>query len=209
MKILERIVATVIVMALIMRFSLISGGDILALFSMLILAALYYPLGFLFFNQIRLRHIFKKAAYKNVTALRIILAIVTGLGLSTIVMGSLFKLLNYTGADAMLFSGLIVTAVVLVISLILLLKNNDTTSKFILWRVGIIGVVGIFLILTSELSIVKFEYRNYPNYIEAYKNHMADPGNQELYQKVELERNRIRLTDEEFKRYEESVNERK
>jgi hypothetical protein len=208
MKILERILAIGIVLALIMKFSLTPGGDIIAFWTMLVLACLYYPLGFLFLNQIRLRHIFKKVAYKNVTALRIILAIVTGIGLSTIVVGSLFKLLNYVGADAMLLSGLIVTAVVLVISFKLFLKNNDTNSKFILWRVGIIGVIGIFLILTSELSIVKFQYRNYPDYIEAYTNYLADPRSEELYKKVELERNRIRLSDEEFKKYEESVNDK-
>ena len=69
-------------------------------------------------------------------------------------------------------------------------------------------MTGIFLIFTSELSIVKFQYRNHPDYIEAYTNYVADPRNEELYRKVELERNRIRLTDEEFKRYEESENDK-
>jgi len=205
MKILERILAIGIVVALVLKFSLIPGGDIIAFSMMLVLACLYYPLGFLFFNQIRLRDIFRKVAYQDVTALRIILAIVTGLGLSTIVVGSLYKLLNYAGADAMLLIGLIVTVVVLVISLTFFLKNKDTNSKFILWRVSVIGVIGIVLLLTSELSIVKFQYRNHPDYITAYTNYLANPGNEELYKKVEFERNRIMLTDEEFKRYEESV----
>jgi len=206
MRILEKILAIAALIALILKFSLVSGGDFIALWTMLILACLYYPLGFLFFNQIRLRDIFKKTSYKNVTAPRIIFAISTGIGLSAIVVGSLFKLLNFSGADEMLLSGLIVTTVVFVIALTLLLKNNDTNSKFILWRVGLIGGIGIFLLLTSELSIVKFQYRNHPNYVEAYTNYLADPRNEELYKKMELERNRIRLTGEEFKRFEESVN---
>jgi hypothetical protein len=208
MRVLEKILTVVILLALIMKFNLISGGDVIALWTMLILACLYYPFGFLFFNQIRLRHIFKKVAYKNVTASRIILAIATGLGLSTIVVGLLFKLLNFSGANGMLLSGLIVTAIAFVISLILLLKNNETNAKFSLWRLGIIGLIGIFLFFTSEFSIVKFQYRNHPKYVEAYAKYLTDPRNEELYKKVELERNRIRLTDEEFKKYEESVSDK-
>ena len=44
--------------------------------------------------------------------------------------------------------------------------------------------------------------------IEAYSNYLADPRNEELYKKMELERNRITLTDEEFESYEESVNDK-
>jgi hypothetical protein len=58
----------------------------------MVLTVIYYPFGFLFFNQIRLRDIFKRAAYKDTNAYKIIIAIITGLGFSTICIGSLFKL---------------------------------------------------------------------------------------------------------------------
>jgi hypothetical protein len=199
MKILEKILALGIAIALIMKFSLIPGGDTFILWTMLTLACLYYPLGFLFLNQVRLRHIFKKDAYRNVTTARIILAVVTGIGLSSIVVGSLFKLLTLPGADNMLFMGLIMTGIALMVSVALSMTRKDAKNKFIFWRVGIIGVVGISLFLTSELSIVKFQYRNHPEYIEAYRNYLDDPGNEELYKKVELERSKIRLTEEEIK----------
>jgi hypothetical protein len=205
MRTLEKIIAIGILLSLILKFSLISGADMIFMCTMLILACIYYPFGFLFFNQIKLRHIFKKVSYKNVTTLKIIVAVITGLGLSAIVVGALFKLLHLSGADQMLLLGLIMTAVTLVISLILLFNQNDPTSKFILWRVGIIGAIGIFLLLTPALSIVKFQYRNHPKYIEAYSNYVSDPTNEELYRKMELERERIILTEEDFKRYEESA----
>jgi hypothetical protein len=196
MKILEKSLAVAIAIALLMKFSLISGGEILTLWAMLTLSCLYYPLGFLFFNQIRLRHIFKKDAYQNVTAARIILAVVTGIGLSTMIVGSLFKLLTFPGADNMLLMGLVVTGAVSTLSIILSTIRKHAISKFTLWRVGVIGVVGIFLLSTSELSIIKLQYRNHPGYIEAYKNYLADPRNEELFNKVELERSRIRLTED-------------
>jgi hypothetical protein len=197
MKILEKILVAAIAIALIMKFSLISGGDILALWTMVILGCLYYPLGFLFLNQIRLRHVFKKEAYQNVTTPGIILSVVLGISLSTIIIGSLFKLLSIMGADGMLRIGLIVTAILSIISLVISMTGNGTSNKFMLWRAGIIAGIGIVLLLTSELSIVKLQYRNHPQYIEAYTNYLADPRNEELYRKVELERNRIRLSEDE------------
>jgi len=205
MKLLERILAIGIVLGLIMKFSLIPGGDAIVLSTMLTLSCLYYPLGFLFFNQIKLRHVFNAAAYKNKAALIIIFAVVTGIGLSIIVIGSLFKFLHFTGGDQMLILGLSITVIVLTISATRWIKNRDTNSKFILWRAGIIGIIGTFLFFTPELSLVKFQYRNHPKYIEAYTNYVADPTNEALFRKMELERMKIRLTGEEFKRYEDSV----
>jgi hypothetical protein len=208
MKTLERILAIGILIALILKFSLVPGGDTLTLWTMMLLACIYYPLGFLFFNHIKLRSMFKSTSYKNVTISKIVFSVVTGLGLSIIVVGSLFKLLNFPGANTMLLSGLIITAIVSVISITLLIKNNDATSEFVLWRAGIVGGIGVFLILTSGLSIVQFQYRNHPDYIKAYTNYLADPQNRQLFKKMELERYRIKLTDEEFKIYQESVNDK-
>jgi len=206
MKILERILALGIVLGLIMKFSLTPGGDVIVLLTMLTLSCVYYPLGFLFFNQIKLRYVFKAAAYKGVAATSIILAIVTGIGLSIIVIGSLFKFLHFMGGDQMLILGLVITAIVFAMSLTRWIKDKDTKSKFVLWRTGTIGVIGTFLFFTPELSLVKFQYRNHPKYIEAYANYVADPTNEALFRKMELERMKIRLTGEELKRYEESVN---
>ena len=202
MKTLEKVLAAVILIALVLKFTLTPGGDIMIFWTMSILACIYYPFGFLFFNQIRLRHIFKKVAYKDITTPKIVLGIIAGLGLSIIVIGSLFKLLNLSGANQMLLIGIIVTTIVLLISIVQLVQNSNATSKLILWRAGIIGGLGFFLLLTPALSIVAFQYRDHPDYIEAYSNHMANPQNEELFKKLQLERNKIRFTEEEFKKHE-------
>lgn len=206
MKNLEKILAIGVLISLILKFSLVSGGDTLALLAVTILAGLYYPLGFLFLNQIRLRHVFKKDSYKNVSALKIILAVVSGLALAIVCIGSLFKLLYLTGANEMLTIGLTFTSIILIVTLILFVKNKDTNSQFILKRLVVIGSVGAILFFLSEFSLVKLQYRNHPGYIEAYAKYLEDPRNEELQRKKELEYYRIILTEEEFKMYENSMN---
>jgi hypothetical protein len=209
MKILERILAVAIVVGLVLKFSLIAGGDFILLLAMMTLASIYFPIGFLFFNQIRLRDIFKNSsALKDMTAFKACFAIGTGVGLSTIIIGALFKLLNFTGANAMLVAGLSVTTIIVVVAIILSVKNNHANSKFILWRASVVGAVGVVLLFTSGLAIVKLQYRDHPAYIDAYTNYSNDPQNEELGKKVDLEHNRIKLTAEEFKRYEESMNDK-
>lgn len=205
MRITERILIVAIFIAVILKFSLISGGNVLMLWSVTILSSIYYPFGFLFFNQIRLRNIFKKASYKGVTTQKIVFALIAGLGLSIICIGSLFKLLNLTGADQMLFIGVIITSVVFVISLIVILTKKEVYAQLILRRASFIGIIGVALLLTSELRIVKLQYRNHPSYIEAYTKYLADPRNEELQKKKEIEYYKIVLTEEEFKIYEEST----
>jgi hypothetical protein len=204
MKIVEKILAIGILTGLILKLSLISGGDTLILWSTLLLACLYYPLGFLFFNQIRLRHVFEKDAYKDVSALDVILAIVTGIGLSIICVGALFKLLSLTGADQMLIVRLAINVIIFSISMLLFLKKRGITSKPIIWRTSIAMVIALILFLTSELSIVRLHYRNHPDYIRAYEKYLDDPKNEVLIREKEKEYYRIILTEEEFNLYENS-----
>lgn len=205
MKIVEKILVLGILTGLITKFSLIPGGDILILWSTLLLGCIYYPLGFLFFNQIRLRHVFKKDAYKDVSAMDVVLAIVTGIGLSVICVGSLFKLLSLTGADQMLIIGLAINVITFAISLFLVLERRRIANKRIVWRTSIAMVIALILLLTPELSIVKLQYRNHPDYISAYEKYLEDPKNEVLIQEKEREYYRIILTEEEFNLYEKSV----
>jgi hypothetical protein len=197
MKTLEKILTCGVVIALILKFSVIPGADTLLLWSTVILACLYYPLGFLLLNRIRLRDIFKKSAYQNVSGKEIGFAVWTGIGLSIICIGSLFKLLFLMGADDMLLIGCIMTAVTLIVSLI---KRNT----LILIRASIAVLVGLALLFTSELSFVELQYRNHPAYVKAYSDYLSDPRNEELGKVKDKEYYRMILTKEAFEMYERS-----
>jgi hypothetical protein len=147
MRLLEKILAIGVLVSLILRFNLIPGGDISLMAATMILTIIYYPFGFLFFNQIRLRDVFKKAAYKNVTAVTIFLAIVAGIGLSTTCIGSLFKLFHFSGATEMLTIGLVTIFIASLLALVLFIKRNKIYCRFLLTRTGIVGCIGIGLLL--------------------------------------------------------------
>ncbi len=201
MKKFEKIILILIVIALIMKFSLIPGGSVLVGISLTILSIIYYLLGFAFFNGIRLRHVFKKQSYKGISALRVIGGIGTGMGLSTIIIGIQFKLLHVAGADMMLKVGLGTTIVILFIAFIKFLKAKDEFYKLIFSRIAIIGGLGLILAVLPALTLTKIQFRNHPEYIEAYKEFLNDPQNEELRKKKDEEFLKTTMTDEEIEMY--------
>ena len=147
MRLLEKVLAIGILFSLILKFNLISGGDEFLMGLTLSLTIIYYPLGFLFFNQIRLRDIFKRAAYKDTNAYKIIIAIIAGLGFSTICIGSLFKLFHFSGANEMLTVGLTTILIVSLVALVFYFRKDKVFGKYILIRTLIIGGTGVVLFL--------------------------------------------------------------
>jgi hypothetical protein len=203
MRLLEKVFAGGILIALILKFNLISGGDIFLLWSILLVTILYYPFGFLFFNQIRLRDIFKKAAYKDTNMFKIVVAFIAGLGLAIICVGSLFKLLHFRGANEMLIVGLSTILAVSLLILASIIRKDKVYSTYILVRVWMIGGVGVVLLLFSELDLIKIQYRNHPAYIKAYAEYLRHPESEDAVRKKDMEGYKIILSEEEFKRYEE------
>jgi hypothetical protein len=201
MRLLEKILAIGVLISLILKFNLIQGGEVSLMWSTMILTIIYYPFGFLFFNQIRLRDIFKRVAYKNVTAFTIILSIITGIGLSTTCIGSLFKLFHFSGANEMLTVGLITILIVSLVAVVFFMRQNKLNSKFLLIRTGIVGGFGIVLLFLTEMDLVKIQFRNHPAYIKTYTEYLKNPNDEESLRKKELEYYRIILPEDEFKKY--------
>ena len=192
MKKLEKILALLIFISLILKFNLIAGGSMLLVCSLTVLSLIYYPLGFAFFNGIRLREIFKKSSYTGISTWRILGAIGAGMAFSALCMGILFKLQFWTGANMNLLAGLVTIPIILVIVLIKYSKSKSEYYIRIIKRIAIIGGIGLILLLTPGRSIRKFEYRNHPDYINAYENYMENPGDKELEEKMLFEYTHIK-----------------
>jgi len=201
MKLTEKIFAVAVVAGLLLTFSLIRGGPELFIISLLGLAGIYFALGFLLFNRIRLRDLTKKGLFENLTTIRIVFAVITGIALSIICVGALFKLMNLPGANEMLMFGVIIT---LLVSITAIVMRNKILVIPILIRTVVIGVAGSFLFFTPSLSIIKLQYRNHPAYIEAYTRYTEDPKNELLWEKSQLEYHRVWMSEEDFKEYEQS-----
>jgi len=201
MKLFEKIFTGIIVVGLIFKFTFLPGGSILIVFGLFLLAMIYYPLGFLFFNEIPLKRVFKKVSYKGISAARIIGAIGLGMGLATVLVGLLFKIQHFPGANANLFGGLFLTLIVLIIAGMKYRKSKDVFYKKAFVRIAIIGIFGLFIALLPNLAIEKFQYRNYPKYIEALENYVQDQSSQELKEKLDMEHRRVVYSEQDFKAF--------
>jgi hypothetical protein len=198
MRKLEIILGAIALMGLIMKFFLIPGGSALFVPALMLLATVYYLLGFALFNNIRFRGIFKKESYKGISAMHIIGAICTGFVLSVICVGILFKVQHYPGYVTYLIVGLIAVGIILIMSLLRFFKNRSPYYKQIFLRIAIWGILGLSLLVISESAMVRIQFRNHPDYIKAFEAYKANPQDEELKNKMDVEYLRATMSEEQF-----------
>jgi hypothetical protein len=188
MKKTEKILGLIFLLAILLKVFNIPGNSMLIGISLIFLAIMYYPLGFIIFNRIPIKGIFKRDSYKGLTGWRILGTVFLGMGLSVLIIGILFKLLHYPSAKTNMIAGLIATLIALIIAIIKFIKTKSEFYKELLIRITIIVGFGTLMILTSDLTIEKIQYRNHPTYIKAYENYIKDKDNKVLWYKLEKER---------------------
>lgn len=199
MKLAEKILAIAVLAGLLLMFSIVRGGAELFMISLLSLSGIYFAFGFILFNQIRLRDLPKKETFKDLTTIKIVFGAISGIALSIVCVGIVFKLLSLPGSNEMLLIG---TVVCILISIATLVLRKKLSAATILTRTVVFGVVGIVLLSIPLLSIIKFQYRNHPAYVEAYTRYVENPKDESLWEKQMLEYNRVWMNEEEFKEYE-------
>ena len=127
MKVLEIILAVIFGIGLFFKFNHWPGSNMFITISLTLLAMQYFLLSFIFFNKIKLKNIFKNETYKNIPPAKIIGTIGFGIGLSTLLLGTLYELLHWPGGEINLYTGIILISIIFIISIIKYLK---TKSKF-------------------------------------------------------------------------------
>jgi hypothetical protein len=183
MKILERGSVILSVIGLVMKIFRLNGGNELLEIGLTLLAMVYFYLGFAVFNNIRLKDIFKKSSYSNISSGRIVGAIGVGMNLSIIVIGLLFKLLIFAGAFEMLTIGvtsLTITLFAALIVFILKKKNLDFFYKDIFVKGAIAVIIGIALCLTPGSSLIRLYHRDDPAYAELFIRAMQNPRDEKI-----------------------------
>ncbi len=186
MKRIEQIVVATAVIGVIMKLLLLSEGSTVLGISLSVLAILYYPLGFFYFNGIPIHKIFKKKSYEGMTVFSGIGTFGGGLIFCILSIGILFKLLQLPGARVMLIAGLLPGILFLAVSLFLYFKNRESSflKSMVIRTIVILAVSGI-LYATPGLTLVKVFHRNNPAYIEAYEELLKNPRDEELQRKAE------------------------
>lgn len=203
MKVIERIFTGIILLALLMKIMFWPGGSSLLVIALSGLSCFYLFLGFLFFSGIEFRDLSKKETYDRLAGIRMAGAIFTGIALSAACIGVQFKLMHWPGAQPMLISGIFPALIILFIAFVKFLTDKNRYYMRIISRLSIISVVGLLLLFTSSLTLIKIQYRDHPEYIKAYEAQMNDPENEVLQEKLNLEYNRAISDSVDFLEYKE------
>ena len=201
MKLTEKILIALAVIIAVLKFFFIPGSGVFMVLIFCLLSSLYFYCGFALFNNIRLRLIFKKDAYADVSTGRIIGGIALGLSLSFAVIGFLFKAQHWPGANSHLIISIFSGVVILIISFIKYFKSKANYYKNAIIKISISTSLSILMLLIPNLTFVKIKFRNHPKYIEVYERYEKDPSNIDLANELWLEYNRATLNEEEFKYY--------
>ncbi len=80
-------------------------------------------------------------------------------------------------------------------------KKRNAFYKRIFKRIFLISGFGLFIYLLPILTIIKFQYRDYPDYIKAYENYLSDPKNESLKNEKDIQYYKMVMTEEEFKSF--------
>jgi hypothetical protein len=191
MKKTELIAGIIAVLSIILQALLLPGGNVLTVLSLSVLAILYFYCGLLLFNDIRLRAAFKKISYAGISTSRKIGSIGTGFALATIVIGILFKIQYWPGANVMLMDGFAMLVIVCIVAGFKYPKNKSEYYNRIFKRAAIFGGFGLLLMIVPPYSWSQLKYRNHPAYRDALKNSGEDPTNQSLWDKVKEEKEKM------------------
>lgn len=189
----ELIPIAIFILALLLFLFSLPGGAALMILSLSFLSILYCYFGFALLNGIPLRKIFKKSSYTAISSMRIVGAIGTGIGLSTAIIGVLFKFMSWPGSSFMLIIGLLFISVFFFYSLVKLFMNQSAFYINIICRVAFFGGIGFLLFLLPSHSISEIRYgEQHPEYIEALKALESDPSNKVLQENVAIEYKKVK-----------------
>jgi uncharacterized protein len=205
MKLTEKILAGLGLLGIILKLMLIPGGSIVFLLGIQLLSIVYFIFGFALFNKIRLRNIFKGDSYAHTNVMRIIGGVCTGLCLSVLLTGIMFKILLWPGAAPMLIIGLVPGAVILVIAFIKLLTTKNSYYTGVMIRMGAALLISMILCAVSNVTLVKIYHRDNPAYIELYEKLQQDPDNIYLQSQLESQANLGHMDPEELQRFREQM----
>ncbi len=191
MKKAEIILAILAILALIFNLNFVPGASALTVLSLSSLAVLYMYFSFALFNDVRLRNIFKKGTFTEINKMRTFGAAGAGIALAITIIGIMFKIQLWPGAELQLRMGLLALAFVTAIGLFKYLKEKSPFYLRVFKRAAVVGGLGLTLMFSSETAWLEIRYRNHPEYVEAVKKALAEPDNKELWEKVEIERKKI------------------
>jgi hypothetical protein len=110
---IEKSLWLVFCIGLVLRLLKIPGNSILIVIPLLSLCILYFLFSFILFNKISVKRIFKIESYQ-VPIVNMVHAFLSGIGLSVLIAGILYKLMHYNEGNLLTYIGLTISGIVLI-----------------------------------------------------------------------------------------------
>ena len=152
MKKTEKVILAIIIISIVMKLLHLPFSSALLLLTISTTSLIYFYLGFALFNGIRVQNIFKKSSYKGISAKRIIGAIGTGYALSISIIGILFMLMQWPGANKILVVGMTGLIIIAITCFIKTKRDKDSYYLGILRRVVFFSVICSISLLFSLVN---------------------------------------------------------
>ena len=123
---------------------------------------IYFGFGFALLNNVRLRNIFKKDSYNEISTLRILGGIFTGFILSLLSIYSLFKFQRWPFANEGLLISLYGLLPIIAIVTFKFASSKKSFYSSLLIRLLIFGVIGTSLYFLTTEKILEMRNRDFP-----------------------------------------------
>ncbi len=153
------------------------GGGILLIITFGTLAMLYAGGGVYFFSYKHMKNQIRK------------LSVFAGLSLSVCLIGILFTLMFWPGAEAQLMVGGFSALAIFVTSLVLQSKNTEEELKgyfrIMIIRTGLVGGMALVLFFTPLPAKIKFIYMHDPEMIELWEKAYENPENEQYQRELD------------------------
>jgi len=166
----EKLLAVLFLIGLAFRFLHWTGASTLIVISLSTISILYFPAAFYFFCD------------KVIKRQNLPLSIVSGLFLSLIPLGILYKIMYWQGGHFFLLIGTVTVPIFLAITYLLKSKTKDdlkTYYKNLILRTGILTALTILFYLTPTSTLLKVQYWDDPELARLKISYFANPDNME------------------------------
>lgn len=174
MKTIEKIFLTFSFIGLLFLLQNYPFSEELLILFLGMLSILYMGFGFFIFNNVSFNNIFRKKTYSN-KVLKIIASFVLGYSLSLLILGVLFKLMNWPFSNEMILIGLFLVFASFIISAFKYNKTQNFFYKNVLIRTVFWIIIGAFVFNLSKYDLIEYKYKNHPSYLKAYKKYLENP----------------------------------
>ncbi|MFK7755413.1 MAG: hypothetical protein AB8B53_00625 [Flavobacteriales bacterium] len=163
MKILEKTLIVLLLIGALFKLMHWPGAGPLFVIGLTFLSMTYFIFSFFLFHGIGFRQIFKKESYSAIGHKTAIFSILAGLFcLSTLLVGIMFRIQFWPGANVMLTAALPPTLILIIIAVV---KRKNSVAKSYLYRALPFGVIGAVLLTFSGREV----------------SHLLRPGYDEVY----------------------------